>query len=79
MKAKGTVYKSVRLNNSINGNPRYKFLFLHEDDYLMELKTKTDGLVGYMFMPYCKYDCEIEFHITKAGNFICDAIHYTNN
>lgn len=71
----GKMVSSNRLNNSINGNPRWHFL-LFTDTAVYEFKTATDSLVGYLFKPYVYSKVTIDYHITRKGNLVCDDITY---
>lgn len=75
-RAFGKIVKSVRLNNSVNGNPRWKFYLLFQDDRLCEFKTQTDSTIGYLFKPYGAFNVAVDYHITRSGNLICDNITY---
>lgn len=69
----GKIVNANRLNNSINGNPRWHF-YLLADGSIYEFKTKTDSLCGYLFQPNCICEAVVDYHITVKGNLITDAI-----
>ncbi len=71
----GKIVTTHRLNNSVNGNPRWQFLLL-ADTGVYEFKTKTDSKVGYIFKPYVYNEATVYYHITSKGNLICDNITF---
>lgn len=71
----GKIVTSYRLNNSVNGNPRWHFLLL-ADTGVYEFKTRTDAKVGYLFRPYVYTEAVVDYHITSKGNLICDDITF---
>lgn len=71
----GKIVTTHRLNNSVNGNPRWHFL-LHAYSGVYEFKTRTDAKVGYLFKPYVYNEAIVDYHITRNGNLICDDITY---
>lgn len=74
-RVEGKIISSNRLNNSVNGNPRWCFIiFTGTDAY--KFKTATDSSVGYLFKPWCYYNVVVDYHVTRAGNLICDGIVY---
>lgn len=77
MKLTGRIISSERLNNSVCGNPRYRFT-IETNDSFIDFKTKSNSSLGYYFRPYCVYDVEVLFHITKAGNLIADEVFYND-
>lgn len=46
MLIKGRLINIERLDNSINGNPKFKFI-INENGYLISGKTATDGFLAY--------------------------------
>lgn len=74
-RVEGKIVSSNRLNNSVNGNPRWHFLLLTSDN-IYEFKTQSDSSVGYLFKPWCYYNVVVDYHVTRSGNLICDDITY---
>lgn len=74
-RVEGKIITSNRLNNSVNGNPRWHFLLLTSTG-MYELKTQSDSAVGYLFKPWCYYNAVVDYHVTRSGNLICDNITY---
>lgn len=59
-----------RLNNSVNGNPRYK-VWVETKDKNFRMKTQSDGVVGYKFSHNMVGSAKfIHFHETKSGNYV---------
>ena len=58
-----------RLNNSVNGNPRFLIELLDSDNFI-ELQTKSDYSYNYnienLIMKQC--NCIVEYYYTKNGN-----------
>lgn len=71
----GKIVKSECLNIA-NGNPRWRFFLITSNDSVYEFKTKSDAKVGYLFKPYGVFNVAVDYHVTKAGNLICDDITY---
>lgn len=62
------------LNNSKDGNPRYKVTF-YNNDGILHGKTATNTKVGYKLARYMDGTlANIVAHKTKAGNIIIDYI-----
>lgn len=72
---KGKIIHTYRLNNSVNGNPRYYFILL-TDGSTCEFKTRSDGMVGYKFKAWNYYEVVVDYHVTRTGNLICNDITY---
>ena len=71
----GKIIHAYRLNNTVNNNPRYYFILL-TDNGVYEFKTQSDTNVGYQFKPWCYYEVVVDYHITRTGRYICEAITY---
>lgn len=71
----GKIVSCNRLNNIVNGNPRWKFFILSDGD-VYEFKTKTDSLCGYLFKSNVYCESVVDYHITAKGNLVCDAITF---
>ena len=57
-----------RLNNSINGNPKFQLYFNNE-----VLTTKSDSMLAYgISSNLINKELEIKYHITKKGKSILD-------
>ena len=57
-----------RLNNSINGNPKFQLYFNNE-----VLTTKSDSMIAYSISSnLINKELEINYHITKKGKSILD-------
>ena len=69
----GKIVTTHRLNNSVNGNPRWHFLLL-TDTGVYEFKTQSDSKVGYTFKPYIYNEAVVDYHITRNGNLVCNDI-----
>lgn len=72
----GKLVKTERLNNSVNGNPRWKFFLITSNDTVYEFKTQTDSFIGYIFNPHGAFNVAVDYHVTRSGNLICEAITY---
>lgn len=71
----GKIISGFRLKNSVNGNPRWRFLLL-VNDTVYEFRTKTDSLVGHLIEHRMYCGVVIDYHVTRTGNRICDDITY---
>jgi len=60
-----------RLNNSVNGNPKYKF---YTDEGVVT--TPSDAMWVYAFSTdtFINKIVDISYHITKSGRAILDSI-----
>jgi len=57
-----------RLNNSINGNPKFQLYFNNE-----VLTTKSDSMLAYSISSnLINKELEIKYHINKKGKSILD-------
>ena len=66
-----------RLNNSVNGNPRYSLILQDQETHdTISCKTKSDYAYNYgMFNKgYDFLTCELTY--TKAGNCYIDKVEY---
>lgn len=71
----GKLIYASRLKNSVNGNPRWNFIVL-SNDQCYEFKTKTDSAVGYKFKRLLFNEVTVDYHVTRSGNLICENIEY---
>lgn len=78
----GQLIYATRLNNSVNGNPRYECLISPEDDRAPRTvlvgktirgKTASDAMFAYR-MPAAEAMVRAVYHITPQGNVIFDNI-----
>lgn len=58
-----TITRAERLNNSVNGNPRYR---LHFDDATTAL-TQSDSACAYELQNHAMIGGTFEFTLTRAG------------
>lgn len=65
-----------RLNNSANGNPRYRVYFTTLHGQLIAAKTASDASAGYIVENWRAWNttATVTTHTTKAGRVIIDYI-----
>ena len=58
-----------RLNNSVNGNPRFLIELLNTDEFIT-LQTKSDYSYCYNIENLARKQCNciVEYYYTKSGN-----------
>ena len=71
---KGTLIRYERMNNSVNGNPKYYGVFEATNGEILRGTTGTDSACGYSFLNNQTAEKEIEYHETKTGNIVIDYI-----
>jgi hypothetical protein len=63
----GVIYSAERLNNSVNGNPRYRLVMDLGDDVLETYVTMSDASAGYNVQNlYARRD-RVRLTLTPAG------------
>ena len=60
-----------RLNNSINGNPKYRF---HTDDGVVTTPSDSMYVYGLNVDSFYNKDVVIDYHLTTKGEAILDNI-----
>lgn len=71
---KGILIGHERMNNSVNGNPKYYGVFENEHGDILRATTGTDVACAYSFLNKQDKSRVIEYHITRTGNVIIDYI-----
>mgnify|MGYP001278699302 CR=1 FL=1 len=61
-----------RLNNSVNGNPRYKFLF--EGGGVATTPSDAGWVYSFSQDTFFQKWVDITYHVTKSGKNILDSI-----
>lgn len=69
----GMISSVKRLNNSVNGNPRYEVTAEVQGEGEITLVTKSDAQIGYTIdNKLCGSELAMWYHKTRAGNYILD-------
>lgn len=69
----GKIISVKRLNNSVNGNPRYEVVAEVQDEGEIKLVTKSDAQIGYTIdNKLWGSELAMWYHKTRAGNYILD-------
>lgn len=68
----GKVVADERMNNSINGNPKYRLTYLLKDGSYITGQTATDASIGYSCLNNKGTDKTIQYHETRSGKIIFD-------
>ena len=76
LKFTGKLISYERLENSINGNPKYFGVFENENGDVLKAITASDASCAYMFLNNQNEIRTLEYHETKAGNYIIDYITF---
>lgn len=71
---KGKLIGYERLNNSVNGNPKYWGVFENENGNKLIGKTGTDSACAYAFLNEREKIRIVEYHETRTGNIVIDYI-----
>ena len=61
-----------RLNNSVNGNPKYKFLF--EGGGVATTPSDAGWVYAFSQHTFFQQWVDISYHVTKSGKAILDSI-----
>ena len=72
----GKLTSYERLENSEYGNPKYYGVFKNENGDILRATTGTDSACGYSFLNNQDKSRVVEYHETKAGNYIIDHITF---
>ena len=72
----GKLTNYEKMNNSINGNPKYFGVFENENGDTLKAITATDASCAYSFLNNPNETRTIEYHETKRGNYIIDYITF---
>lgn len=70
----GKLTSYERMNNSVNGNPRYYGTFESETGDILKATTKSDESCGYSFLNNQEKNRTLQYHETKTGSLIIDCI-----
>lgn len=63
----GKIVHAVRLNNSTNGNPRFRVMFLDDSGEYREHITKSDASCSYDIENFRRSGKRAHVYLTKAG------------
>jgi hypothetical protein len=67
MQVTGTIVTANRLNNSTNGNPRFRVVIRDTEGQFDTYTTSTDAAVGYEIENLLRSGAVTTFELTKAG------------
>lgn len=73
MQANGELLDLIRLDNSVNGNPRYQVAALMDDGKYITGKTASDAMYTYR-VPSEGQRCAFTWHKTATGRVVFDDI-----